>query len=80
MSDLINLEQYKPKHHPLKKELIKHGVQNATLANYLGVSYQHATNMLNGIFPLPSRHEEKINDLLFSLAVQATGGGVAGRC
>lgn len=67
MAKLINLEQFKPKHHPVKAELKKYGISNGTLANYLEVSYQHATNMLNGICPLPAKHEKKINDLLFSL-------------
>ncbi len=68
--ELINLSEFKAKPNPLKAELKKHGVAPVTLANYLGLSYPHIINILNGIFPLHSKYEEKINNLLFSLESQ----------
>lgn len=71
MAELINLENLKPKAHPLKAELQKYGFTTGMLAKYLGMSYQHTCNILNGLNPLSSKYDEKVNDLVFTLEVKS---------
>ena len=67
----INLEQWKPKAHPLKAEIKKHGVTISILQNYLGLKhYSYVANMLNGVHNLPEKHEKKIKALLYNLELQ----------
>lgn len=71
MPQFIDLDQFKPKPHPFKAELKKHGVSCSTLRNYLGLNYTYTNSMLNGHFTMPKKHELKIKALLNQFKLQA---------
>lgn len=64
---MIDLEKYKPVAHPFRAILRKHKVTNAITAKYLGVSLPFLCNMINGHYPMPKRHEDKLKQLVDQL-------------
>jgi len=72
MKEFIDLNEFRPKHHPLKKEIKNAGVTVAVLGNYLGLSYSYTNNLLSGIHKLPAKHEKSILALLANLKAQAS--------
>ncbi|WDP88325.1 MAG: hypothetical protein HUN04_00605 [Desulfobacter sp.] len=65
------MDEFKPKQHPLKSELKKHGVSIATVANYLDLTYPYLLNMLNGTYKMQEQHEQRIETLLYGMKLDA---------
>jgi len=67
MSKFIDIEQYRPKPHPYKALFKKHGICNATLANYLGVHPAYITNIMAGHNRMSKPIQEKLEPLVQQL-------------
>ena len=63
----IDLEQFKPKPHPAKAILKKHRISMPIVANYLGINYPYACNLLRGTLRMPPHHQEKLDALVRQL-------------
>jgi hypothetical protein len=50
--------------HPLKTQVCLTGVPRQKFARFLGISYSHFSNCLNGYSPMPSRIEQKLKWLI----------------
>jgi hypothetical protein len=58
------IEGYEQRPHPAKAILIKEfGLKIINIANYLGVSYPHACNLMSGIY-LTKKHDKRLNELI----------------
>ena len=60
---MINIKNYVPKQTKFKKIFKRHGISVATIANYLGLSYPYACNVLNGIYRMTPAIEKKLHKL-----------------
>jgi hypothetical protein len=65
--NIINLDIYKPTHHPFKEVFVRNGIKTGTIANYLDLSYTYINNILNGHFKMPEKMYEKLLKLVKQL-------------
>jgi len=66
-STMIDIEAYKPKHSGFKKIFKAHGINIATIANYLDRSYPHVLNVLSGYYRMTPEIREKLQKLVDQL-------------
>jgi hypothetical protein len=63
----IDIDRYKPRPHPYRAILRNHGVTNATVANYLGRSEGHVSDLLAGKYKMPEAIKQKLKPLMYQL-------------
>jgi len=60
---MVNLKKFEPKETKFRI-LKKHGISIGTVANYIGLSYQHVCDMLNGLNRMTPKVKKKHQKLL----------------
>ena len=58
-------EKFKPQPHPFKAKFQGYGIPISHTALFFGYSYTHFLNILNGVSPMPSSLENKLELFFF---------------
>lgn len=66
------LSKLQPKPSRFKKPFQQHGIPTARIAPFLGLSYQHSLNLINGVSKMSPEVERKLQALLDELEVAAS--------
>lgn len=61
---------FKPIPSPFKEKFQRLGIRAGAVAVYIGRSYPHTLNMLNGVAPVPKSIEAKMEKLIGEIKAQ----------